>query len=239
MGRSTFDSTKKPLRELLTKAAQGTIQLPDFQRGWVWGDQDIRGLLASISQSFPVGALMTLETGGEINFKPRPVEGAPADARTVTPEALLLDGQQRVTSLLQTTIRQSVVETINAKKNAIKRWYYINIERALDPQMTRENAIIGLPENRLHTANFGRDVYLDLSTPELEYKQMMFPVNQIFNDRDWEHGFEDYWRAHGDDNKRDLYRRFYDDVIRSFDHYQAARDYSRQRNSETGSLFGL
>ena len=220
MGSSTFDSTKKSLRELLTKAAQGAIQLPDFQRGWVWGDQDIRGLLASISQSFPVGALMTLETGGDINFKPRPVEGAPAEARTVAPEALLLDGQQRITSLFQTTIRQSVVETINAKKNAIKRWYYINIERALDPQTTRENAIIALPENKLHTANFGRDVYLDLSTPELEYEQMMFPVNQIFNDRDWEHGFEDYWRAHGDDNRRDLYRRFYDDVIRSFDHYQ-------------------
>ena len=202
------------------KAGQGAIQLPDFQRGWVWADHDIRGLLASISQSFPVGALMTLETGGAINFKPRPVEGAPSEARTVAPEALLLDGQQRITSLFQTTIRRAVVETINAKKNAIKRWYYINIERALDPETTREDAIIGLPENRRHTTNFGRDIHLDLSTPDLEYQQMMFPVNQIFNDRDWEHGFEDYWRAYEANDKRDLYRRFYDEVIRSFDHYQ-------------------
>ena len=163
---------------------------------------------------------MTLETGGAINFKPRPVEGAPSEARTVAPEALLLDGQQRITSLFQTTIRRAVVETINAKKNAIKRWYYINIERALDPETTREDAIIGLPENRRHTTNFGRDIHLDLSTPDLEYQQMMFPVNQIFNDRDWEHGFEDYWRAYEANDKRDLYRRFYDEVIRSFDHYQ-------------------
>ena len=199
------------------KAGQGAIQLPDFQRGWVWADHDIRGLLASISQSFPVGALMTLETGGAINFKPRPVEGAPSEARTVAPEALLLDGQQRITSLFQTTIRRAVVETINAKKNAIKRWYYINIERALDPETTREDAIIGLPENRRHTTNFGRDIHLDLSTPDLEYQQMMFPVNQIFNDRDWEHGFEDYTRSAILDLPLSSYRHHADRVERGFD----------------------
>ena len=220
MIKSTFDSTKKSLRELLEKAAGGAVQLPDFQRGWVWGDEDIRGLLASISQSFPVGALMTLETGGEINFKPRPVEGAPTEAQSAKPEALLLDGQQRITSLFQTTIRQTVVETVNAKKRAIKRWYYINIEKALDPVANREEAIIGLPDNKRLTSNFGRDVHLDLSKPDSEYERLMFPVNQIFTDRDWEHGFEDYWRARGDHDKRSLYRKFYDEVIRAFDHYQ-------------------
>lgn len=77
---SRFDSTKTLLRDLLKMSKEGKIQLPDFQRGWVWGDEDIRGLIASISQSFPVGALMMLKTGGEINFKPRPVEGAPIAA---------------------------------------------------------------------------------------------------------------------------------------------------------------
>ena len=204
----------------MTKAESGAIQLPDFQRGWVWGDEDIRGLLASISQSFPVGALMTLETGGKINFKPRPVEGAPTHAHSATPEALLLDGQQRITSLFQTTLRRVVVETVNAKKNAIKRWYYINIEKALDPDADREEAIIGLPDNKRLTSNFGRDVHLDLSTPEAEFENLMFPVNQIFNDRDWEHGFEDYWRDCGDPDKRSVYRKFYEEVIRAFDHYQ-------------------
>ena len=211
-----FDSTKKSLRELLKKAEDGKIQLPDFQRGWVWGDEDIRSLLASISQSFPVGALMTLETGGEINFKPRPVEGAPDKAQSATPEALLLDGQQRITSLFQTTIRQSVVETVNAKKLAIKRWYYIDINKALEPGANREEAVIGMPETRRQISGSR----LDLSVPGAEFERMMFPVHCIFQDRDWRRGFEDYWRDQGDPSKYDIYRRFEDEIIDAFAHYQ-------------------
>ena len=43
---------------------------------------------------------MTLDTGGHVNFKPRPVEGAPAEAKQVPPQSLLLDRQQRITSLM-------------------------------------------------------------------------------------------------------------------------------------------
>jgi uncharacterized protein with ParB-like and HNH nuclease domain len=120
MSRVSFDSTKLPLDELLKKARDGLLQLPDFQRGWVWDDEGLRGLLASISRSFPVGALMTLQTGGDVKFKPRLIEGAPAENAKVVADALLLDGQQRITSLFQTTMRSEVVETINAKKQKIK-----------------------------------------------------------------------------------------------------------------------
>ena len=53
---------------------------------------------------------MTLDTGGPVNFKPRPVEGAPLSAQQTTPLSLLLDGQQRMTSLYQATLRGKVVE---------------------------------------------------------------------------------------------------------------------------------
>jgi uncharacterized protein with ParB-like and HNH nuclease domain len=42
---STFDSTKSPLHGLLDNICDGKIQLPDFQRGWVWDDDHIRDLL--------------------------------------------------------------------------------------------------------------------------------------------------------------------------------------------------
>jgi len=63
MSNTIFDSGKEPLARLLDEAVEGKLQLPDFQRGWVWDDQGSRSLLASISQSFPVGAIMTLRTG--------------------------------------------------------------------------------------------------------------------------------------------------------------------------------
>lgn len=73
--------------------------MPDFQRSWVWDEDRIKSLIASISRAFPVGALMALETGGPVNFKPRPVEGAPEAAKAAQPRSLLLDGQQRMTSM--------------------------------------------------------------------------------------------------------------------------------------------
>jgi uncharacterized protein with ParB-like and HNH nuclease domain len=92
---STFDSTKTLLSELLTKATQGKLQLPDFQRGWVWDDSHIRSLLVSIARSFPIGAVMLLENGGEARFSVRPVEGVRLPPDAPPPDELLLDGQQR------------------------------------------------------------------------------------------------------------------------------------------------
>lgn len=81
MPGSTFQTNPYDLDRLLQDCHRGMLQLPDFQRSWVWDEDRIRSLIASISRAFPVGALMTLETGGEVNFKPRPVEGAPPEAK--------------------------------------------------------------------------------------------------------------------------------------------------------------
>src|SRR6516165_10836378 len=96
---STFKSGEPSLPDLLRDIQTGEIQLPDFQRGWVWDDDHIRSLIASVSLSYPIGAVMLLQTGGDgTQFQPRPIEGVVAD-RGKKPEYLILDGQQRMTSL--------------------------------------------------------------------------------------------------------------------------------------------
>lgn len=114
MEGSTFQTNPCDLIKLLDDCHHGIMQLPDFQRSWVWDEDRIKSLIASVSRAFPVGALMSLDTGGPVNFKPRPVEGAPAEAKQVVPQSLLLDGQQRMTSLV--TLRAKVVETVTPKK---------------------------------------------------------------------------------------------------------------------------
>ena len=101
-----------------------------------------------------------------MNFKPRPVEGVPSEAKQVTPQLLLLDGQQRMTSLYQVTLRGKVVETVTPKKKKVKRWFYIDLRKALDPTADREEAIIGIPEDRFIRAAFGREVVLDLASAD-------------------------------------------------------------------------
>lgn len=119
---STFDSTKTLLSDLLAKVVKGKLQLPDFQRGWVWDDEHIQSLLVSIARSFPIGAVMLLETGGETRFQVRPVEGVELPPNT-NPEELILDGQQRLTSLTQVLKLDKPVATRDAKKRELKLHY--------------------------------------------------------------------------------------------------------------------
>src|SRR5690606_17898073 len=168
MAASTFKTNPIDLIELLEDCHRGKLQLPDFQRSWVWDEDRIKSLIASVSRAFPIGALMTLETGGSVDFKPRPVEGAPAAAREVAPQSLLLDGQQRMTSLYQVALRGQVVDTVTPRKKRVKRWFYIDIRKALDAAYEREDAIIAVPENKLITEDFGRRTLLDLSRPDSE-----------------------------------------------------------------------
>lgn len=216
MTRVSFDSTKKPLEELLKQARAGTLQLPDFQRSWVWRDDSLRAVLASVSRSFPVGTLMTLQTGGDVNFKPRPIEGTPPNAAEIAPDALVLDGQQRITSLYQLTMRQEVVVTRDVKKQPIRRWYYINMQAALDPQVDREAAIIGVREDRTELRGF--EVVRDLSTQGHEFEQCMFPTNKIFDSDQWQMGFANHWKF--DQEKMKLWFAFANEVLAAFKQYQ-------------------
>jgi len=60
---------------------------------------------------------MSLDTGRAGKFLSHdPFEGAPPEAKNVVPQSLLLDGQQRMTSLYQVTLRGKVVETVTPKK---------------------------------------------------------------------------------------------------------------------------
>lgn len=184
---TTFDSTKSSLNELLRDIREGKVQLPDFQRGWVWDDDHIRDLLVSIARSFPIGAVMLLETGGDVRFQTRPVEGAEAGIpKDQHPERLILDGQQRLTTLTQALSSDSVVNTRTSKGKAIKRYYYFDIIKALENPLALDEAIIAVDENRQRRTNFGRDIELDLSTRELECQQLCFPCSQIMGSDDWE-----------------------------------------------------
>lgn len=220
MAGSTFQTNPYDLFKLLEDCHSGVLQLPDFQRSWVWDEARIKSLIASVSRAFPVGALMTLNTGGEVNFKPRPVEGAPAKAKNVSPDSLLLDGQQRMTSLYQVTLRDNVVETVTPKNKKVKRWFYIDIRKALDTNSDREDAIIGVPEDRIIRTDFGREVVVDLSTPEHEYAALMYPVTKVFDWDRWQDGFDQLWKGDTHEDVRDTFRSFKRKVLENFKYYR-------------------
>jgi len=220
MAKTTFDTNPVLLQTLLKTCEDGKLQLPDFQRSWVWEEERIMSLIASVSRGFPMGALMSLkskiDTG--VVFAYRPIEGAPVAPQT-KPEQLLLDGQQRMTSLYQSCMRRQVVTTITAKKRLVKRWFYIDIMKALNSEADRDSAIFAVPEDRKLKENFDKDIVLDLSSPELEYDRLMYPLNQAFNWDTWQEEFGDYWIAKGKPEMREVFKQFKNDVLKNFTEY--------------------
>ncbi|WP_415258276.1 DUF262 domain-containing protein [Thauera phenylacetica] len=212
-----FDTTKEDLKDILRKVDEARLQLPDFQRDYVWGDEDVRSLIASIAKGFPVGALLTLETGGEVEFKPRVLEGVQNSAEK--PAELLLDGQQRMTSLYQAAYARAPVRTKTAKGTLIDRYYYIDIKRAVDGSAQLDEAILGLPADRRLRTDFGKTIALDVSSRELEFDHDLFPLNKVFDSRDWFYDWRDYWRGKGRDVS-DLDRLFVRGVVESIERYK-------------------
>jgi hypothetical protein len=182
---TSFDSTKRSLPELLKDITTGKIQLPDFQRGWVWDDDHVKSLLVSIARSFPVGAVMLMETGGEVRFETRPVEGIDPSSVTKDPDQLILDGQQRLTSLTQAIGLPTPVDTRTAKGKEIKRHYYFDIRTALEGEDRLEDAVVAVDDSRQKRSDFGRKVDLDLSTRQRECEQLYFPCDKLLSPNDW------------------------------------------------------
>lgn len=78
---------------ILDHVDSGDIALPQFQRGYVWNRDQVRGLFMSLYNRYPVGGLLVWNTEAETADRR---EGSPPVAGMVN---LLLDGQQRVTSI--------------------------------------------------------------------------------------------------------------------------------------------
>lgn len=211
------ESHDKKLDDLLKMVEEGKAQLPDFQRSWVWDDNKICKLIESITSGYPMGAAMFLANGSEqIRFKYRKFEGVESTA-DITPEWLVLDGQQRLTTLYQVLRSKNPTNTrLETNRDAtIKRFYYLDIKKCLDTNADRLDAIVSVSEKKQLTSDIGRTITLDLSTRENEFANLMFPLNITFsaNDTDdWRYEVEEYYG-----NNREyslLFREFSQKILR-------------------------
>lgn len=208
-----FDTPQPPLSEYLDWTTSGKLQLPDFQRGWTWEDERIRSLLVTVLRGHPMGAVMLLETGSDlVRFKPKPIAGANPPVG-VEPVRLLLDGQQRLTSLTQALTGEGIVQTKDSKNKRIARKYYVKMREAIEGDDAIDEAVVSIPGDGVVRDNFGRDIVLDLSDPELERSNEYFPLRLLFNPFDGHHWLMDL-------ADRDLAKKFSDQIWNPASRYQ-------------------
>ena len=100
------------VEQLVSKIEGAELQLPEMQRKYVWTSTKVRDLLDSLYREYPSGVILTWQPPGQVETRDFAVEtGTPV---TSTP-LLLLDGQQRLTSL-SAVIRGEPVMVKNRKR---------------------------------------------------------------------------------------------------------------------------
>lgn len=206
---SAFRIDNPSLQEMLQQVETGRIQLPEFQRDWRWNDEHIRNLIASVSQSFPIGVIMTLKIGDAgMLFKARPIEGTESSLGKQDPESLILDGQQRLTALFQSLMTEEPVKTSNTLAGT-GLYYYLHMNKCVEGKTDYEDTILA---------------FKDVLPQETSYHKGMFPLHKIFDSVGWRREYTDFWRKEENstelDDKRDLWDEFEEKIIDVFKGYQ-------------------
>ena len=99
-----YSDTGYTLSYLIGAIEHGDLALPDIQRPFVWSPVKIRDLFDSMYRGYPIGTLMFWETG--VHAGTRPVGGGESDK---VAKYLIVDGQQRLTSLFAVLTGRSVL----------------------------------------------------------------------------------------------------------------------------------
>jgi hypothetical protein len=94
MGTTLFTKVDYTLATLIQHVDLGFLGLPEIQREFVWPNTKVRDLLDSMYRGFPVGYLLLWENGAEETHRT-----IGSDGKAVSPHLLIVDGQQRLTSL--------------------------------------------------------------------------------------------------------------------------------------------
>ena len=130
----TFQANSISLVHLLSSIHERDLALPDFQRDFVWDARATEELIESIARSFPAGSLLFMPWRSDA-FSPRAIQGAP-ELNGLPPSKLILDGQQRLSSLYQACYGVGDYR------------YFVDLNPLLDDEDDIEEAVFYRHQNR-------------------------------------------------------------------------------------------
>ena len=212
-----FTTPSYSLKDLFSRAGRGELQLPDFQREYLWGVDRVRTLVTSVLRGYPVGSFLALDTRHmEQRFKPRPLEGVEVDG--VAPGLLLLDGQQRLTSLYQAFTNNGEVHTVDYLGRAICRRFMVDVRAAASADPMPVEALFAVDEQGQVRSHFGPDVEGALNSREAYLYNGVIPVSMLL----WPEGNDllvDMAANTEDEQLRGAVKRFVNQVMRALPAY--------------------
>src|SRR3954470_21367602 len=119
---------KRKVVGLVEAAYEGKICLPNFQRDFVWTREEVADLVRSIVRGYFIGSLLLLRCDPvKPPFAPIALRGAKPKDADPTPELLILDGQQRLSSLIYAL----TAPNLSLKDSSQRRWFFLNLDALL------------------------------------------------------------------------------------------------------------
>lgn len=116
MSKTLFTPVPRTVRELIMEVETGKLGLPDLQRGYVWRAAKVRDLLDSMLKGYPIGYLMIWDAADDTEkSKTIGIDNKPFG----TPKSLVIDGQQRLTSLYAVMCGKKIVDAKFNEKQII------------------------------------------------------------------------------------------------------------------------
>lgn len=190
-----MQTTSYSLEELLRRAKNGSLTIPQFQRQFIWRESQVKLLIDSMSRSYPIGSLLLLAKNPDLPLATRSIEAeireghtldetvldrTATDDRTATEEeSYILDGQQRTTSIVRVFL--------NAYP---KKIYYFDLKLMLEAHDREETSWIRARQRKTETGRkennklLRADIILDQAKADFyvsEYFEDHYPEFQ--NDR--------------------------------------------------------
>ncbi|MCU1530375.1 MAG: hypothetical protein JWP75_4138 [Frondihabitans sp.] len=185
---------KRKVTGLVEAAYEGKICLPNFQRDFVWTREEVADLVRSIVRGYFIGSLLLLRCDpNNPPFAPVFLRGANSPSREPRPELLILDGQQRLSSLIYAL----TAPDLSLKDSSQRRWFFVNLDVLLN-EPDSDDVVFDRAKRELR----------GLDSAETQYKQRMLPCTVLLTQQGfyrWRDGFED-WLRQDDPSTLDQYR---------------------------------
>ena len=160
------------LFSLVKEASEGKLALPQFQRSFVWSPEDVKELLLSVFKQYFIGSLLLMDIDPHSPpFALRAVEGSEISEQLLrgVSSRLLLDGQQRITSLYYAFYAPDI-PLKGRKKNPTR--FFVDLKKFFEDDV--DNAIFYKPENKCKQ--------YELEVGSWQFENLIVPLKEL---RDW------------------------------------------------------
>jgi len=177
-----ISTDKKELIDLVKKTQHGEIVLPEFQRNFVWDRDDITDLLLSIIKGYYIGNFLLLRVDKDnIPFAMRPIAGIDLRNEELNPDWMILDGQQRLTSLHYVF----AAPDINLKGTKYPYRFYLDLTK--------------LEENKIDEAVWSEriDYCKDYEVEENQFKNKTIPLTNVLAWEIWKQRYAQWLNKNG------------------------------------------